>query len=203
MVDADKTRQALLEAAYEEIYRDGFQAASLSAILERTGVTKGALYHHFSSKLELGYAVVDEEISNKLHQLWIQPLQNEGNPIDILVATIELAGQQITDKQLYLGCPLNNLAQEMSPIDAGFRMRIDQLYQQWLKSIEHLISKGQHSGKVKTSIDAADTALFIIASLEGCLGIAKNAQSHDELERCGKGLIGYLNNLRAETSSTY
>ncbi|MES9978123.1 MAG: TetR/AcrR family transcriptional regulator, partial [Candidatus Thiodiazotropha sp. 6PLUC5] len=134
MVDADKTRQALLEAAYEEIYRDGFQAASLSAILERTGVTKGALYHHFSSKLELGYAVVDEEISNKLHQLWIQPLQNEGNPIDILVATIELAGQQITDKQLYLGCPLNNLAQEMSPIDAGFRMRIDQLYQQWLKS---------------------------------------------------------------------
>ncbi|MES9853069.1 MAG: TetR/AcrR family transcriptional regulator [Candidatus Thiodiazotropha sp. L084R] len=202
MVDADKTRQALLEAAYEEIYLNGFQAASLNAILERTGVTKGALYHHFSSKKRLGYAVLDEEISKKLDKLWIQPLQKQGNQIDILIETIQLASQEITDQQLYLGCPLNNLAQEMSPIDAGFRQRIDQLYQKWLKSIGGLLSRGQLSDNVKQSIDTSDTALFILASLEGCLGIAKNAQSHDELKRCGEGLIGYLNNLRAETSST-
>ena len=56
----DLTRQTLLQAAFQEIYRSGFQAASLRNILSKVGITKGALYHHFGSKQELGYAVVDE-----------------------------------------------------------------------------------------------------------------------------------------------
>ena len=57
----DVTREKLLQAAFQEIYRSGFQAASLDNIIASAGVTKGALYHHFPSKKALGYAVVDEE----------------------------------------------------------------------------------------------------------------------------------------------
>jgi AcrR family transcriptional regulator len=197
MADADKTRLALLDAAYEEIYRNGFQSASLNTILERTGVTKGALYHHFSSKLNLGYAVVDEIISHKLDEDWLIPMQRTGHPIDILIEAIQQAGQKITREKIQLGCPLNNLAQEMSPIDQGFRQRIDHLYRQWQKGIERLLIDGQQSGAVKSTLNPADAALFIIASIEGCLGIAKNAQSIDELRRCAEGLIGYLETLRS------
>ncbi|MCG8068428.1 MAG: TetR/AcrR family transcriptional regulator [Candidatus Thiodiazotropha taylori] len=196
MADADKTRQALLEAAYEEIYRHGFQAASLNTILERTGVTKGALYHHFGSKQKLGYAVIDEIISQKLDREWLTPIQQAGHPIDVMIEVIQQAGQQITSQQIDQGCPLNNLAQEMSPIDAGFRQRIDQLYQKWQESIEKILRDGQQGGTVKPSINPADAALFILASLEGCMGIAKNAQSIDELKRCAQGLFGYLDSLR-------
>ncbi|MEW8322254.1 MAG: TetR/AcrR family transcriptional regulator [Candidatus Thiodiazotropha taylori] len=196
MADADKTRQALLEAAYEEIYRHGYQAASLNTILERTGVTKGALYHHFGSKQKLGYAVIDEIISQKLDREWLTPIQQAGHPIDVMIEVIQQAGQQITSQQIDQGCPLNNLAQEMSPIDAGFRQRIDHLYRKWQESIEKILRDGQQGGTVKTSIDPADAALFILASLEGCMGIAKNAQSIDELKRCAQGLFGYLDSLR-------
>jgi AcrR family transcriptional regulator len=198
MGDADKTRQALIEAAYEEIYRNGFQAASLSTILERTGVTKGALYHHFRNKMQLGYAVIDEKIHQKLNHDWFQPMQVEGHPIDVLIRVIQQAGQQITDAQIQLGCPLNNLAQEMSPIDIGFRQRINHLYQKWRQSIETLLHKGQQDGLVKTGISASETALFILAAIEGCTGIAKNAQSLDELKRCAAGLISYLDSLRSD-----
>jgi len=51
-----------LNAASREIYRSGFQSASLDTILASTGVTKGALYYHFKSKEGLGYAVVEEVI---------------------------------------------------------------------------------------------------------------------------------------------
>ena len=54
------TRQIILQAAFDEIYAHGFQAASLTKILSTTGVTKGALYYYFPNKLTLGYAVVDE-----------------------------------------------------------------------------------------------------------------------------------------------
>ena len=58
----DRTRERLLEAGFVEIYSRGFQPAGLDAIVERAGVTKGALYHHFPGKHALGYAVLDEVI---------------------------------------------------------------------------------------------------------------------------------------------
>jgi AcrR family transcriptional regulator len=68
------TRGQILFAAYKEIHVNGFQSASLSNILKRTGVTKGALYHHFRDKSELGYAVVDEVIDTRIQQSFIHPL---------------------------------------------------------------------------------------------------------------------------------
>ncbi|MBT3031660.1 MAG: TetR/AcrR family transcriptional regulator [Candidatus Thiodiazotropha sp. (ex Lucina pensylvanica)] len=196
LADADATRRSLLEAAYEEIHRFGFQAASLNAILERTGVTKGALYHHFSSKLQLGCAVLDEHIAEELQRLWFEPLRQPGHPVDVLMGTIMKMGEHYQCEEITLGCPLNNLAQEMSAIDDGFRQRIDSIYKRWQESIETLLTRGQQEGSVSTAIDPADTAFFILASLEGCMSMAKNAQSHDELMRCGKALSIYLNSLR-------
>ena len=64
MVLKRSTRQEILESAFQEIHRNGFQAASLTSILERTGVTKGALYHHFPNKQALGYAVLEEVVKD-------------------------------------------------------------------------------------------------------------------------------------------
>lgn len=61
--DPERTRERLLQAAFREIYRSGFQSASLDTILAAAGVTKGALYYHFDSKEALGYAVVEEVIA--------------------------------------------------------------------------------------------------------------------------------------------
>jgi AcrR family transcriptional regulator len=197
--NADETRQAILDAAYEEIHRYGFQAASLNAILERTGLTKGALYYHFRNKMSLGYAVLDEVITSELESVWVTPLLRSGNPIDVLIDTIRQAGDHFGTQDISLGCPLNNLAQEMSPIDDGFRHRIDELYQRWQQSIADLLTRGQSDGSVKADIEVTDTALFILASLEGCMSMAKNAQSPAVLFSCGEGLLHYLESLRASS----
>ena len=61
--DPERTRQHLLQAAFQEMYRSGYQSADLDAILGKAGVTKGALYHHFENKEALGYAVIEEVIT--------------------------------------------------------------------------------------------------------------------------------------------
>jgi AcrR family transcriptional regulator len=71
------TRQRLLQAAFEEIYRRGYQGASLDTILDQAGVTKGALYHHFPDKAELGYAVVDDIVKGLLLQRWLGLLEEQ------------------------------------------------------------------------------------------------------------------------------
>ncbi|MBL3619534.1 MAG: TetR/AcrR family transcriptional regulator, partial [gamma proteobacterium endosymbiont of Lamellibrachia anaximandri] len=146
----DTTRQVLLNAAFHEIHRKGFQSASLTAILNNAGVTKGALYHYFGSKRELGYAVLEEVISDHLRTLWLEPLaEATGDPVTQLKDCLIKAGEQLNEKDIRLGCPLNNLAQEMSPIDQGFRERTDVMYKLWLQTISSALQNGQQLGKVR------------------------------------------------------
>jgi len=194
----EQTRQLLLEAAFNEMYRYGFQAASLSRILKNTGVTKGALYHHFSSKTELGYAVVEEIIATSIEEFWIKPLQASDNPIDTFTELMHRAAEETGAEMLRLGCPLNNLAQEMSPIDDGFRERLEQIYSAWREAIAAALKSAQQRGQVRSDVDPEQTAIFVLAALEGCVGSAKAAQSMDMLYACGNGLVHYLNGLRTE-----
>jgi AcrR family transcriptional regulator len=57
----ETTTAALVAAARDLFARDGYRATSLDAIVEQSGVTKGALYHHFGGKEELFEAVFREE----------------------------------------------------------------------------------------------------------------------------------------------
>ena len=177
----------------------GFQAASVSRILAESGVTKGALYHHFASKTELGYAVFDEVYAPQLCAVWITPLQPAGSdPLQRLIDMITLASGQTSEADVVRGCPINNLAQEMSPVDAGFRVRIEQLFAQWRDAIEQALMHAQDSAMLGPDVDPQSAATFIVASLEGCIGMAKNAQSHAILMQCGDGLIAYLRSLRRQ-----
>ncbi len=191
----EQTRLLLLEAAFREIHEQGFQAASLSRILKDTGVTKGALYHHFPNKQALGYAVVDEIIATTLRERWVKPMQEANDPIVTFITLLQEEGKQIDEEMVRLGCPLNNLSQEMSPIDAGFKSRLESIYDEWREAIAQALRRGQGHGQVRPSVNVEKAAIFIVASLEGCLGSAKVAQSIDVLHACGTGLIHYLKSL--------
>lgn len=189
-------REQILQAAFDEIHHVGFQAASLSRILARTGLTKGALYHHFGSKLALGYAVVDELLLEYLREIWLRPLEKTDDPIKQMILSLRKMGDNIQQEDLELGCPLNNLAQEMAPIDEGFRCRLEAAYSEWRSGIESALVRGQESGFVRHDVDAKSTAATIVATMEGCIGMAKNAQSRELLLQCGRGIVQYLESLK-------
>ena len=192
------TRDKILEAAYSEIYTRGFQSASLSSILMIAGVTKGALYHHFPSKLELGYAVVDEVIRAHMQEVWIEPVTNAENPIDGIRAALALAAERVTPECVRLGCPLNNLVQEMAPLDEGFRERLKEIFAVWRDAYSKALQEGQSKGYVRADINPQQTALFVIAGVEGCVGVSKNWASREALDECGDALVVYLESLRPQ-----
>ena len=72
--DPKRTRRKILEASYREFYRHGFQGGSNNRIVDAAGITKGALFHHFSGKNELGYAVLDELMIPAIKNWWVEPL---------------------------------------------------------------------------------------------------------------------------------
>ena len=193
----DQTRSRILEAAFLEMYRNGFQGMRLDEVLRATELTKGALYHHFPSKQALGYAVVDEVIIPTMEAMWLQPLKNAPDPLAGLVSVIEQMPDNKPPEMIEYGCPLNNLAQEMSPLDEGFRQRLDYAFRVWHDVTQEALERSQLQGAIRGDVNCDETATFIMAALEDCIGIAKNAQSIERLRVCNRGLIQYIESLRS------
>jgi len=191
--DPERTRDRLLQAASREVYRSGFQSASLDAILAATGVTKGALYYHFDSKEALGYAVVEEVINPDVRATWVRPLQNGKDPIDALIGIVQ--GISIQPEDVRGGCALNNLAQEMSPLDAGFRKRLAIVFDAWREAVASVLRDGQTHGSVRRDVKPADAAGILIAMVEGYGSLAKNAQDPKVMKAGIRNIVDWLRSL--------
>ena len=189
-----------MQAAYQEMYRSGYRSADLDAILAAAGVTKGALYHHFENKEALGYAVVDEVITGSVHQKWVQPLRNAKNPIDVLVRIVQ--SESVKREDVRRGCPLLNLANEMSGIDEGFRRRTAKLFKDWHDAVAGALREGQKRGLVRNDINANETATFLIATYEGYVVLGKNSQDPRMMRSGQRRVTGHIQSLRTARGRT-
>ncbi|WP_296886968.1 TetR/AcrR family transcriptional regulator [Thiobacillus sp.] len=193
----DLTRQKLLEAAFAEIHRNGFQAASLTHILADTGLTKGALYHHFPDKKALGLAVIEEVIRPQLAAMMFAPLADTQQPLAAMQALLKGKASEPDPWVVTLGCPLNNLMQEMSPVDEAFRLQLNSLFEAWVGVVTAALKRGLKSGEVNAAVKPGDTAFFIVSALEGCIGMSKNTQSVAAYRGCLGQLSHYLDTLKS------
>jgi AcrR family transcriptional regulator len=195
--EPDVTRDKLLRSAFTEIYRHGFQGASLDVILQKAGVTKGALYHHFPDKSALGYAVVDEVVTGLLLERWLGLLQRQsGDPVTALQHMLRERIAQLGGHEVELGCPLNNLGQEMSPLDRGFRRRIGATFETWIDGFARVLERGQKERTIRKDVDPRRIAAFLVASIEGSFGLAKSSGSEPLLRSNLETLSLLLESLR-------
>jgi AcrR family transcriptional regulator len=193
----ETTRQNILKAAFDEFYKNGFQGASINRIVDKAGTTKGALFHHFKGKNDLGYAVIEKVILPEMEQRWFGPLAASSDPIAALKRAFrKYRIEEIRRGLLLHGCPLNNLAQEMSPLDEGFRQRIDKVYASWRECLSQAFARGIKAGKVRKEVSPDKVAAFVVAAQTGMIGTAKNAQSDELLTQAGQALFEYLDSLK-------
>ena len=196
----ERTRERVLQAAFREIYKSGFRGTDLDTILRTAGVTKGAMYHHFESKEALGYAVLDEIIANMGQEKWGWPLKNAVNPIDTLIAIIRSTSLKPSDVRL--GCALNNLSQEMAPLDEGFRKRTAKMFRGWQISIANALREGKKRGMVRADVHPEEMGSFLVATYEGYISLAKSDQDAATLVAGEKAMIKFLETLRAPGGRT-
>jgi AcrR family transcriptional regulator len=177
-----ETRRRILDAAFWEIYRNGFQRASIDRILQGTSITKGALFHHFPTKHQLGYAVVDEIVGVWVREHWIDPLAGATDAAAGIAATLRTYLDGSPEEIVHGGCPLNNLAQEMAGIDEGFRMRLEAVADEWRSAVA-AAWRQRGDADAADAIDADDLARFVVASIQGVLGSAKAGKSRAVADR--------------------
>ena len=92
-------------------------------------------------------------------------LRNAKSPIDRLVRIVQ--SESLKREDVQRSCPLNNLSQEMSGLDVGFRRRMAKLFKDWHDAMAGALREGQKRGVVRSDINANETATFLIAAYEG------------------------------------
>lgn len=193
----EETRKRIIKTAFNEFYRRGFQGASLNRIVDEASTTKGALFHHFAGKADLGLAVVDEILFPEVKQVWVDPLNQTDDPITTISAIMSRMAEECSGDKLCQGCPLNNLAQEMSPLDEEFRLRLERIYVAWRAAIEGAFARGISAGNIKPTAQPKQIAAFMVACFAGTIGTAKNAQDSNIMMLSGAALMEYMETQKA------
>lgn len=193
MSDAESTRQNILAISADEIHQHGFGATSLSAILNRCEISKGALYYHFASKLELGYAVFEEVFVPMVLDSW-QPAVAGDDPIEGLCHHFQSMCEEMACDEKVCGCPLNNLCEEMANVDEGFRVRILAMQEKLNQLIVTALEA--YKDNLKPNIDFTQVAYFIVAAFHGGTALSKSSRNNELFKHVVNQLCIYIQSLR-------
>ena len=196
MKKAAATRQTILQKAFELVYVKGYQTTSIDDIIATTQVTKGAFYYHFKTKDEMGIAIINEILKPTLTSSFIEPLQNEQNPLDAIYNLMHNLLMENEFLKVEYGCPASNFTQEMAPWNTDFNNALNELTQQWTKVMTATIEKGRRNGFTRKDVNARHVTAFVMSGYWGIRNFGKLANSKQVYLPYLKELKNYLNSLK-------
>ena len=187
------TRDQILDAAARLIHLQGYHCTSLDDVLGESGVGKGNFYYHFRSKEELGYAIIDRLIRGFLDRT-LEPAFADpaGDPVLQIHGFLDRVLDNLRQRNCVGGCPLGNLASELSDVHEGFRERLADTFVQWRVTLAQALRRGQAAGRLSADCDPDGAAHFLVAGLEGGILMSKVTKDITVMEQCVDELKRHL-----------
>lgn len=187
------TKGILLDTAGRLMSVKGYHNTSLDDVLRQSGVGKGNFYHYFRSKEELGYAIL-ERIVQKFVAETLEPSFRDSRltPLEQINGFLD----RVLDIQRRLncvgGCPMGNLASELSDVHEGFRQRLAQVFTLWRERLTQVIHRGRAAGTLCGDFEPEGLAQFLVAGLEGAILMTKVSKEISVMEQCVTELKRHL-----------
>tara|TARA_B110000259_G_C14033617_1_gene407968 strand:+ start:2864 stop:3469 length:606 start_codon:yes stop_codon:yes gene_type:complete len=172
---SEETQKLIIQTAFEMFYHNGFNNTSVPDIMKETNLTKGAFYHHFKNKNDIGIKVIENILSKRIYNGFIAPLkENKTRKVpDLLLYVFTERIENFTEKEKALGCPANNMINEIGCSITAFRDPLRKLMDSWKDALIETIEIGKEKSEIKASVDSNSAATYLICSFEGARGIRK------------------------------
>jgi TetR/AcrR family transcriptional repressor of nem operon len=187
------TREAIVAVATRLMQVRGYHGTSLDDVLGESGVGKGSFYHYFRSKEELGYAIIDQIIerfrARTLDPCFADPSVKRLTQIRCFLDRVV---QTQREGNCVGGCPLGNLASELSDVHEGFRARLARVFTAWREKLIEALRDAQARGEVSTACEAEAVAQFLVAALEGAILMTKLTKDIAVMEQCVAEMKRYI-----------
>src|ERR1700735_181246 len=196
----EQTRNEIVRKSAPLFNQKGYEGTSLSDLMAATGLQKGGIYRHFSSKEELATEAFDyswgKAVSGRLDGVAEVPdcVNRLKKMIDNFV---ELRAGLVPG-----GCPLMNTAVEADDGNAALRARAKKALQNWTARISKITLEGIKKQEINHGVDPLKLSQLIIGSLEGALLISRLQKNDEPLRAIKEHLTDYLEqNVRAVPST--
>jgi AcrR family transcriptional regulator len=175
-VRSEATRRKILDAAVEVFNEVGFAAADRGAIIERTGMTKGAFYHHFDSMESLASAIIEDGAALVVAEL--------GTMSDSFSPALEniLHGTFVT-ADLFATNTVVRTAEQLSLAFGKFNDTAGAAYTAWIESMTTQTSRAIAEGDIRSELDAKTVSEAIIGATFGARMICQATTDGTDLVR--------------------
>ncbi len=180
------SRDKLLDATFVEVYRYGYHGASTAAILQKAGVPKGSMYHHFNSKKGMVLAMIEERLIPKVQEFFDFEMRPNATAVEILTYTMK----KIAHNSMLVqhGCPLHRLMFEMEGLDSEIALACEREFVNLTDNLAKVLLFGMQEGSI-VETDAQELAGYIIASSWGFLSRPMKHSSKAQFLRDSQRLL--------------
>ncbi|MCB9849246.1 MAG: TetR family transcriptional regulator [Phycisphaerales bacterium] len=194
--DAASTREKLLEAAARLFLERGYAATGVSAVLAEAGVRSGSMYYFFKSKDDLLVGVLDRYLE-LLRPVLIEPVEAAtADPIDRVFTLLAFYRHFLVSTNCRLGCPIGNLALEISDTHEEARQKVVQNFENWCAVVAGwLVDAGE---RLPASCDRGALSRYVLTVMEGGQMQAKAQKRIEPYDASIAGLRDHFNRLEAE-----
>ena len=187
---ATDTRERLVRVARELIHSSTFADVSVEDICAKAGVHRGSLYHFFPSKEALGLAVLEANWAT-MTALLDEAFSADVAPLERIDRFLQSFGGMLAAARLQIGatpgCPLGNLAAELSAQQGQARTSIAGIFDAWTGRLADTIQEAQLRGDVDHDVAPRDAALRVLAYVQGLALLAKAYDQPDLVEQARAG----------------
>lgn len=176
-------REKLLEAATAILGRNGYQATSVDDILESAGVAPSNFYYHFKSKEELAIEVLEGYFEKSRQEMAPVFMNRSLTATQKLERLHDSLVKKLAKNNCCGGCPMGNLAQELSDSHPEFRIRLARYFEECTDAIAGVIREGTKAGEFRDGVDPEAAAYLLFGSMQGLLLLSKSLKKVDPLDK--------------------
>ena len=191
---ASDARQRIVQAALALFAARGYHNTGIADILKESGAKRGSLYHHFSSKRELGLAAIDEMALLLAEQGAVRHLRTDGHPIDQMLRMVDdlpgvvklPSGEALTP----------SVAVRLGAVEAEFRERLSIRYMEIMREVEATLRRGVAEGQIVESVDPRVLSRMFAVMCQGIQSMIVLGVQEAMWEDARHWLKAYLESLR-------
>src|SRR5260370_29771068 len=191
MSKGEQTRERILASSAQLFNRQGYFGASLADIMRETGLEKGGIYIHFSSKEQLALEAFDYayELVNQRVRL---ALTDKKHAVTRLLAILAVFQSLTDDPPVAGGCPILNTAIEADDAYPTLRDRARNAMNEWRSTISRIVTRGIEREEIRPGVDPDEVATLFICMLEGAVMLSNLYKDGTHMRRAVEHMTGYI-----------
>lgn len=193
------TRDKLIQAARDLFLVQGYHPTGINEIVKAAGVHPGSLYHYFPTKEDLLVAVL-EWYRDHIYEGLLQPVwERVTDPIERIFGLLDGYRQLIQLTNFDIGCPIGNLALELTNTHPKARTLMQANFDQWVTVVQDCIEQARD--KFPAEVDPKALATYVLTIMEGGVMVARTQRTLEPFDMAVSHLRDHFDRLLADGST--